>query len=122
MLFVLAASPHVQGSSLVRLLSVFTFASAFLLGGCAVHKDLVPTSGNRAGGTVTLSYEYGWLQRPVINPDQGEAEAQQRCNAWGYSGAEPFGGGLVTCEDSNGDGECLRKRVDITYQCTGNPK
>ena len=106
----------------MRVLPVFTFAAVILLGGCAVHENLVPTSGNRAAGTVTMSYEYGLFQRPVIDPAQGEAEAQQRCDAWGYSGAEPFGGGLATCEAFNGYGECIRRRVDITYQCTGNPK
>jgi YecR-like lipoprotein len=82
---------------------------------------MVPTSGNRAGGTVTLSYEYGLFQKPTVDPAQGEVAATQRCDAWGYAGAEPFGGALKECEAHNAYGECLQTRVDVTYQCTGNP-
>lgn len=101
--------------------SVLCVGILVFMSGCAVHKDLVPTAGNRAGGTVTLSYQYGLFQKPIINPAQGEAAAKQRCAAWGYTGAEPFGGGLRTCEARNGYGECILTRVNITYQCTGNP-
>ena len=105
---------------IIKTIYIINFSFIILLTGCAVHENLVPTSGNRAAGTVTMSFEYGLFQKPIINPAQGEAEAQQRCGAWGYSGAEPFGGAMQTCEAFNGYGECIRRRVDIKYQCTGN--
>lgn len=94
---------------------------AVLTSGCAVQEQLTPTGGDRAGGTVTLSYEYGMFQKPVVNEAQAGNAAAQRCAVWGYTGAEPFGGGLETCEAYNGYGSCIRTRVDVTYQCTGSP-
>lgn len=96
------------------------FGVLLVASGCTVQERLTPTSGDRAGGTVTLSYDYGGFERPVVNQSYADALAQQRCAVWGYKGAEPFGGGTSTCEVANGFG-CERTRVDITYQCTGNP-
>jgi hypothetical protein len=96
-------------------------AIALLASGCTVQKELVPTGGSRADGTVNLSYEYGPFQRPQVDMAQGEAAAQQRCAAWGYTGAEPFGGALNRCEAFNGYGNCTRMLVTVEYQCTGNP-
>ena len=98
------------------LCAIVLFAS-----GCAVQKDLVPTGGSRADGTVNLSYEYGMFEHPEVNMAQGESAAQQRCAAWGYTGAEPFGGALTKCEAVNGYGNCVRRLVTVTYQCTGTP-
>lgn len=102
---------------------VFLAAGAALLlaSGCTVQKEMVPTGGSRSDGTVNLSYEYGLFERPQVNASQAEASAQQRCEVWGYTGAEPFGGALTRCEAMNGYGECLRTLVTVTYQCTGNP-
>ena len=91
-----------------------------VLAGCATQEQLVPTGGSRADGTVNLSYEYGMLQVPKVNMDQAEASAVQRCAAWGYTGAQPFGGQISKCEEFNAYG-CVRTMVTVTYQCTGNP-
>ena len=38
-----------------------------LLQGCAVNKQLVPTGGSRADGTVTLAFEYGIFDAPRLD-------------------------------------------------------
>jgi hypothetical protein len=88
--------------------------------GCAAQKVLVPTGGSRSDGTVDLSYEYGGFEVPQLNPEQGHQAAVQRCTAWGYSDAEPFGGSISRCTFANQYG-CMRQVVTIRYQCTGNP-
>jgi hypothetical protein len=91
-----------------------------VLAGCAVQSTLVPTGGSRADGTVKLSYEYGALQIPKVDQAQGLVSARQRCAAWGYTGAEPFGGATQSCVSAS-MGSCNVYRVTIEYQCTGNP-
>lgn len=99
-------------------LAVITLAS---LPSCAVQKDLVPTGGSRADGTVTLSYEYGRFEKPEVDMPKAATLAMQRCGAWGYTGAEPFGGQMNKCEAVDGYGGCIRTLVTVTYQCTGTP-
>ena len=89
-----------------------------LLQGCAVTKQLVPTGGSRADGTVTLAFEYGIFEVPQLDAQQGLDAAKQRCAAWGYENATPFGGTQQQCINANNSG-CVRWLVSITYQCTG---
>jgi len=90
------------------------------LAACAVQTQMVPTGGSRADGTVKLSYDFGAFQVPRVDPAQGIAAATARCKAWGYTGAEAFGGGTRSC--TNGSmGSCNAFRVTVEYQCTGNP-
>src|SRR5437868_5558445 len=95
-------------------------AVAFTVGlsGCAVQKTLVPTGGSRADGTIELSYEFGSFEQPKIDLAQGAEAASQRCQAWGYTNAEPFGGQKSTCQASNAYG-CIQTLVTIQYQCIG---
>jgi hypothetical protein len=89
---------------------------------CATEKTLVPTGGSRSDGTVTLSYEYGMFEVPHVDLARGTTAATARCKAWGYSGAEPFGGQTTKCQVVNGYGNCLQTLVMVTYQCTsGTP-
>jgi len=83
-------------------------------------KAIVPTDGSRADGTVKLSYEYGMFEAPKLDEQQGLTVAQQRCSAWKYKGAEPFGGSTQSCISSSSSG-CNRWLVSVEYQCTGNP-
>lgn len=91
-----------------------------VLQGCAVQKELVSTGGSRADGTVKLSYEYSMFEQPKLNALQGLSVATQRCAAWGYTGAEPFGGGTKSCTNRNNNG-CVSWMVTVQYQCTGTP-
>ncbi len=88
--------------------------------GCAVNKQLTPTGGSRADGTVKLSYEYGAFEVPKLDRQQGMSAARQRCAAWGYTGAEPFGGSTKTCS-SGSRSACESWLVTVEYQCTGTP-
>ncbi len=45
--------------------------SALLLSGCAVQKQLVPTGGSKADGTVKMSYSFGMFESPKVNVQQG---------------------------------------------------
>jgi hypothetical protein len=87
--------------------------------GCAVQKELIPTGGSRADGTVKLSFEYGLFEAPKLDAQQGLTVAKQRCSAWGYSGAEPFGGSTQSCISATNSG-CNRWLVSIEYQCSGS--
>jgi YecR-like lipoprotein len=86
--------------------------------GCAAKKDLVATGGSRADGTVDLSYELGLYEKPQIDQTQGLTIARQRCGAWGYADAEPFGGEKRQCQQFYGS-NCIRWFVTLTYQCLG---
>lgn len=85
---------------------------------CAVQKDWVATDGSRSDGVVTLSYDYGEFQRPVLDEAQGVQEATSRCEVWGYRGAVAFGGETVSCAVPDLFGSCSGWRVSKTYQCT----
>lgn len=98
----------------------FVCAAGLVLSGCATPKQLVATGGSRADGTVKMSYEYGRFETPHVNASQGSVGARQRCAAWGYTGAEPFGGATKQCVDFSGGG-CSRWMVTYEYQCTGTP-
>jgi hypothetical protein len=90
--------------------------------GCAVQKTLVPTGGSRSDGTVKLSYTYGAFETPQVDMSQGRAAAAQRCAAWGYSDAEPFGGSTNICNSHDAYGSCMSTTVTIEYQCIGSPE
>jgi hypothetical protein len=99
-------------------LRVFAFAALLASLGCATVKVPQPTSGSRADGTVQLAYEYGQFERPQVDWETANQIATDRCRAWGYSGAEAFGGGFEECTAANQYG-CVRIFVTITYQCIG---
>ena len=96
---------------------------AIVIAGCArpTNITLVPTGGSRADGTVTLSYEYGGNEKPIIDAAQGAAAARDRCKAWGYSDAQPFGGESRQCQAPSQYG-CMRWFVSVPYQCLGGSR
>jgi hypothetical protein len=87
---------------------------------CTVTKVPVPTGGSRADGTIKMSYEYGGFERPQVDVNAAHLSAAQRCAAWGYTDAEPFGGYVSQCTAANQYG-CVHWFVTMTYQCTGHP-
>jgi len=96
----------------------FAASLAVLIVGCAKDKALVPTGGSRSDGTVDLSYDYTIVERPKLDLQQGLVAARERCKAWGYSDAQPFGGQTQTCNMPSGSG-CEGWHVTMTYQCIG---
>lgn len=87
--------------------------------GCATTKNWEATGGSKADGVVKLSYQYGFLEQPILNEQQGIEVAKSRCAAWGYSGAEAFGGETKICTESSQSG-CNSWLISRDFQCTGN--
>jgi len=86
--------------------------------GCANAPSLkIPqaTGGSRADGVVEMSYEWRAGERPEVEWPQALESAKQRCLAWGYSDAAPFGGQKSTCQTV----DCSQRIITIPYQCTG---
>jgi hypothetical protein len=92
------------------------------LAGCATTtKEWVATGGSRSDGVVKLSYQYGLFELPQVSEEQALTLAKRHCAAWGYTGAEPFGGQTVVCINPIPTG-CRSWQVTREYQCTGNPE
>lgn len=89
----------------------------FFTQGCSVQKQLIATGGSRSDGIVKMSFEYGLFEIPKLNEQQGLDSAKQRCEAWGYADAEPFGGATKICTNPTRNG-CAKWLVTIEYQCT----
>ena len=105
---------------LKKLLLMNYISLFFILGGCATKMNYIATGGSRSDGTVKLSYQYGGLQKPIVDPQQAVELARLKCSAWGYTGAEPFGGEMRTCTAYNQYG-CVQVLVTAQFQCLGGP-
>lgn len=90
-----------------------------LTAACEVQKTPVPTGGSRSDASVDMSYEVLPLEKPVVDWASAESSATKRCNAWGYSKADPFEGVRTQCQAADMYGNCNRATVTKTYQCTG---
>lgn len=93
--------------------------SALFLASCSVVKVLQATGGSRADGIVELSYQYGSFEKPVVDWGQGTRTATERCQAWDFERAEPFGGSTSQCQSFDGYGNCVSQLVTVKYQCIG---
>jgi len=102
------------------LLRTGLLAAVACLSACAVQKTMVPTGGSRADGTVEMSYEVGEFEQAKIDLAQAAKDAARRCQAWGYSDAEPFGGQKSQCQQRGGFGGCARTYVSMQFQCIGS--
>lgn len=96
---------------------------ALLVAGCSTPTVIVPqaTGGSRSDGVVNLSFQYGPFEKPIIDWNVAKKDAQQRCKAWGYENAEPFGGAQTNCSYFY-EGSCMLYLVTVPYQCQGTPK
>jgi hypothetical protein len=90
-----------------------------MVAGCATQKEWSATGGSRSDGVVRLSYEAGSMEQPQLDERQGVALATRRCQTWGYTGAEAFGGVTRRCNIPGGLGGCAQFVVTKEYQCTG---
>ena len=82
-----------------------------------VPKYPLPFAVSKSDGTVTLAFEYGLYEQPIVDWDIARSVAEKRCDAWGYKEAESFGVPQRICLSMNGYGECLYSRVTNLYQC-----
>jgi hypothetical protein len=101
-------------------LATVLLVSIIVLSGCATPMNYVATGGSRSDGTVKLSYQFGGFQKPIVDVQQGIELAKAKCSAWGYTGAEPFGGEMRNCTAYNQYG-CIQFLVTAEYQCLGGP-
>jgi len=102
---------------MAKLSNTCILALLFTLSACSTVKTLQATGGSKSDGVVDLSYEYGMFEKPQVDLSQGLQQALSRCQAWGYSTAEAFGGSTSQCQSRNGYGNCVRELVTIKYQC-----
>jgi hypothetical protein len=110
-----------RGSPSSYLALIVVAASVVCIASCATQKEWTATGGSRADGTVDLSYQYGELQAPQEDTEQGVTLASTTCAEWGYSGAQAFGGQTKQCSQLGGLSGCLLWTVTRKYQCTGAP-
>jgi hypothetical protein len=95
------------------------FLGIILLAGCTpATQHPVPVSGSKSAASVTLAAEHSPYGEA---PYWGLAvkTAKERCEAWGYTGAEPLGAKFSTCVNMGAYGPCRRTREIVTYQCLG---
>jgi|SRR2546425_1235827 len=97
---------------------VVFIAVALSIASCATQKDWIATGGSRADGVLKLSYQYGLFEAPQVSAQQGVELAKSRCTAWGYSGAQAFGGVSRVCNNYSTSG-CNSWLVTAEYQCLG---
>lgn len=97
---------------------VLIFAVSALVGACATTKTMQAVGGSRADGVVRLAFQYGAFENPKVDTVAAQATARSRCQVWGYSDAEPFGGGMQQCVNMGPYG-CNQTMVTVEYQCTG---
>lgn len=90
----------------------------FFCTGCTTIKIPQAVGGSKSDATVKLTYEYGFFEKPEVDWDKAKLKAKVKCNAWGYSNAEPFEASQDSCIAWNGYGNCIRRAVTTTYQCT----
>ncbi len=97
------------------------FYSIMLVPLTACATIVVPqaTGGSRADGVVEFSYSYGGYQSPRPDWVTADRQAVSRCGAWGYTGAQRFGGETRQCSNSF-NGSCNRWIVTVSYQCSGS--
>jgi hypothetical protein len=114
-----ATASHRKGWSQMKKRLAFVIATTLSVAGCATTKEWVATGGSRADGVVKLSYQYGLFERPQLSAQQALELAKSRCTAWGYSGAEPFGGIARACNNYGSYG-CISWLVTANFQCLGN--
>lgn len=98
--------------------SMLTFIALIGLSACATNITPQATGGSKADGIVTLSYDVGQMQKPIVNWESAELEAERRCKAWGYKKAEAFGGSTRSCVQYGGfGGGCAVNQYTHSYQC-----
>ena len=102
-----------------RNIAILALAGALAISGCATPVRPVATGGSRADATVDMSFEFGEMQKPIVDWNQAQVDAGKRCAVWGYTGAESFGGQKNQCLQAGGLSGCQRMGVTMTYQCTG---
>lgn len=110
---------RVEGTlNMARGAIILTAGFVFLAGCTPPTQHPVAISGSKSDATVTMAAEYS---PNGVAPNWATADetARERCEAWGYTGAEPLGSRFSTCTQFGAYGTCQRTRETVTYQCLG---
>ena len=100
----------------MKLFNLFLLVSALgFLSGCTTIKTMEATGGSRSEGVVELSYSTGLFESPQVDWAEAQRTATQRCQAWGYQGADPFSSPKKRCDVP----DCSAYTKTYLYQCTG---
>ena len=78
------------------ILAACVLSAAISLSACKVNKHLQVVSANEADATLVLQYEHGFEQY-VVEWDEAEKDALERCATWGYSAVEFSDSGTIEC-------------------------
>lgn len=62
-----------------------------------------------------------YVRKPVIDPQQGMADAKARCSAWAYNGVEASVGFTSQYSQPSSSG-CMETTITFIYQRTGDSK
>ena len=95
------------------------------LSGCVTQQKVSwnAVGGSRADATVEMAYNYSPLTtKPIVDRPEADRIARGRCEAWGYTSAEPFGIETSRCQHyASGllSGGCHDMWVTLQYQCLG---
>lgn len=95
---------------------IFLFVCLLSVNACETVKMPLPSGGSKADGIVEFSFQHNEFESPVVQWDQVLAEAQERCRAWSYKTALPFGGLESECADY----DCFDRIIYSKYQCTNS--
>jgi hypothetical protein len=93
------------------------FISSTISLSCTVNKKFLVIDGNRAAGTVTMAYEYGLYEKPIVDWSETKRVASERCKDWGYSSAKLFDSTIQECLGYNQHGNCVNWRIYLKAQC-----
>lgn len=113
----------------MRKLITLTLAAALAIGmGCAkqptIGVDWAPAGGSRADATVSMECIYDPRTEYLATSQERVREmARERCQAWGYQDAEPFGPPATRCLNQI-QGPwftviCTEALARQAYQCIG---
>src|SRR5215471_7177098 len=86
--------------------------------GCATHVIPQPIGGSSADGNVVVAFQYGLFEKPTVDWVVANQSALEHCIAWGYKNSKAFSGAQNICVLSDAYGNCMRRQVTVTYQCT----
>ena len=89
--------------------------------GCAkpVQKEWFAQGGSKGDGTVQMALTWHpAFEKPQAQQEQAKRIAEEKCRAWGYDDAEPFGGVIKRCIDV----QCTQMIAEMNFQCRGGTK
>ncbi len=107
----------------MKLFIIAPVVTTLFIAGCVPIQEpaaIVPqaTGGNLAQGSVEMSYTKSPHLRPRVDWMAAQQSAVNRCNGWGFSGAQAYANDRKECVSQDTNGSCRLERIVRVYQCT----